>query len=305
MPLSYEVDGKLQFIAPVMDEHAEWYGRVMRAAFYPEAGSGGGDMTPDGFNQWFKIVEADEFIDPRALQHLKIVHDDMHARAVALLGEASGGRKPAAKTFDGFTDLYDEFIMMMRRFERDSVLEDSGMDAATGLRSRRVMRKDLEREMERRSRRGKPFSIAVVRIDRYDDIRSMQNVDDHARLLMQLADMIRKCLRSFDDAYRSAEGEFIMSLKHADITGGTSALNRLRKLLEEEKIVLRNGATTFPLTLSGCVAEPLPGDDLTMLLENMRQDLQKYGEHAGTALQYHEISPLQRFVKDISEEESV
>jgi diguanylate cyclase (GGDEF)-like protein len=304
LPLSYEVDGKLQFIAPVMDEHAEWYGRVMRAAFYPEEG-GDGVLTPDGFNQWFNVVQADEFIDPRALQHLKIVHDEMHARAVALLNEAAASRKPAAKTFDGFTDLYDEFIMMMRRFERDSVLEDSGMDATTGLRSRRVMRKDLEREMERRSRRGKPFSLAIVKIDRYDDIRSMQNVDDHARLLMQLANMIRKCLRSFDDAYRSGEGEFIMSLKHADITGGTSALNRLRKLLEEEKIVMRNGATTFLLTLSGCVAEPLPGDDLSILLANMRQDLLRYGEHAGTALEYHEISPLQRFVKDISEEESV
>lgn len=304
MPLSYEVDGKLQHIAPVMDEHAEWYGRVMRAAFYPEEG-GDGVLAPDRFNLWFREVEADEFIDARALQHLKIVHDDMHARAVSLLGEAAGGRKPTTKTFDGFTDLYDEFIMMMRRFERDSVLEDSGMDAATGLRSRRVMRKDLEREMERRSRRGKPFSLAVVKIDRYDDIRTMQNVDDHARLLMQLADMIRKCLRSFDDAYRSGEGEFIMSLKHADITGGTSALNRLRKLLEEEKIVLRNGTTSFLLTLSGCVAEPLPGDDLSILLENMRQDLLRYGEHAGTALEYHEISPLQRFVKDFSEEESV
>lgn len=305
MPLSYEVDGKLQFIAPVMDEHAEWYGRVMRAAFYPEDGTVGSVLTPDSFNEWFAVVQADEFMDPRALQHLKIVHDDMHARAATLLQAASGGHKPAAKIFDAFTDLYDEFIMMMRRFERDSVLEDSGMDAATGLRSRRVMRKDLEREMERRSRRGKPFSLAIVKVDRYDDIRSMQNVDDHARLLMQLADMIRKCLRSFDDAYRSGEGEFIMSLKHADISGGTSALNRLRKLLEEEKIVLRNGAESFPLTLSGCVAEPLPGDDLSILLTNMRQDLLRYGEHTGTALEYHEISPLQRFVKDIDEEETV
>jgi GGDEF domain-containing protein len=159
------------------------------------------------------------------------------------------------------------------------------------------MMKDLEREMERRSRRGKPFSLALVRIDRYDEIREMQNVDEHARLLMTLANMIRKCLRSFDDAYRSGEGEFIMSLKHADISGGTAALNRLRRLLEEEKIVI---GVAFPLSLSGCVAEPMPGDDLSLLLGNMRHDLGRYGEHGGAALEYHEISPLQRFVEDIS-----
>lgn len=303
MPLSYEIDGKLQHLAPVMDEHAEWYGRVMRAAFYPEGG--GSVMTPDSFNQWFRDVSADEFMDTPALTHLKKVHDEMHSRAVRLLAEAAGGVKPSAKTFDGFTDAYEEFLMMTRRFERDAVMEDSGIDATTGLRSRRVLRKDLEREMERRSRRGKPFSLAIVKIDRYEDIRAAQNIDDHARLLKQLSDMILKCLRSFDDAYRSGDGEFVMSLKHADIGGGTAALNRLRKLLEEEKIVLRGPEGSFLLTLSGCVAEPLPGDDLSTLLGNMRQDLMQYGEHAGTALEYHEISPLQRFVKGFSEEESV
>lgn len=305
MPLSYEIDGKLQHLAPVMDEHAEWYGRVMRMAFYPEGAAVGGVMTPDSFNQWFKVVSGDEFMDTPALTHLKKVHDEMHSRAVKLLAEAAGGSKPTAKTFDGFTDAYEEFLMMTRRFERDAVMEDSGIDATTGLRSRRVLRKDLEREMERRSRRGKPFSLAIVKIDRYDEIRAFQNIDDHARLLKQLSEMILKCLRSFDDAYRSGDGEFIMSLKHADITGGTSALNRLRKLMEQDKIMLRAAGGDFLLTLSGCVAEPLPGDDLSILLENMRQDLLRYGEHAGTALEYHEISALQRFVKDIAEEESV
>jgi diguanylate cyclase (GGDEF)-like protein len=283
-----------------MDEHAEWFGRVMRAAFYPELQQEP-VTAPERFRAWLNDVEGAEFIDTPALDRLKKLHDEMHVRAGQLVAAARDGRKPPVDAFDIVADMYDEFVLLMRRFERDCVLEDSGMDAATGLRSRRVMRKDLEREMERRSRRGKPFSLALVRIDRYDDIRAMQNVDEHARLLMTLADMIRLCLRSFDDAYRSGDGEFIMSLKHADISGGASALNRLRRLLEDEEIVFGTGADSFPLTLSGCVAEPLPGDDLSILLGNMRQDLGRYGDHAGAALQYHEISPLQRFVETIEE----
>lgn len=303
MPLSYEVDGKLQHLAPMMDEHAEWYGRVMRCAFYPEDKEYSAvSQAPASFDDWVSQAEGQEFIDTPALAHLKKVHDELQARADRLLQAAAQGKKPDAKTFDAFVDAYDEFVMMTRRFERDAMQEDSGIDRATGLRSRRVLRKDLDREMERRSRRGKPFSLAIVKIDRYDEIRAMQNVDEHARLLKRMGEMILQCVRSFDDAYRSGDGEFIMSLKHADISGGTAALNRLRKFLEEEAMTFGAGAKTFPLSLSGCVAEPMPDDDLSVLLANMRQDLQRYGENTGTALQYHEISPLQRFVKEMADQ---
>jgi diguanylate cyclase (GGDEF)-like protein len=303
MPLTYEIDSKLKQLVPVMDEHAEWYGRVMRAAFYPEAAQGG-IHSPEQFKTWLRTVEGEDFLDTHALARLKALHDELHAKGTELVVAAAEGRKPSVKLFDNFTDLYDDFVMLLRRFERDCVMEDSGIDAATGLRSRRVMRKDLEREMERRSRRGKPFSLALVKMDRYEEIRALQSDDDHTRLMHKMADMIRKCLRSFDDAYRSGEGEFIMSLKHADISGGTAALNRLRRILEEEEVRFRTASGMFSLSLSCVVAEPLPGDDLSILLDNMRQDLGRYDRDTGTALEYHEISPLQRFVETIGGEDS-
>lgn len=301
MPLSYEIDGKLQQLVPVMDEHAEWYGHVMRQAFYP--GQGVQHSPPDSFKEWVASVEGEEFIDIQALERLGKTHAEMHAQAARLIAEGQAQGKPAAASFENFVDIYDEFVLLVRRFERDCVLEDSGLDPVSGLRSRRVMRKDLEREMERRARRGKPFSLALVKIDRYEDIRALQNVDEHGMLIGALGDMIRRCLRSFDDAYRSGDGEFIMSLKHADISGGTSALNRLRKLLEEAHIVFEKDGQLLPLTLSGCVAEPLPGDDLDILLGNMREDLGRYGEVTGTgaALQYHEVSPLKRFIETMQD----
>jgi hypothetical protein len=33
MPLEYEVDNKLKALAPLLDEHAEWFGRLMRRLF--------------------------------------------------------------------------------------------------------------------------------------------------------------------------------------------------------------------------------------------------------------------------------
>lgn len=297
MPLNYQIDGTLQRLAAALDEHADWYGRVIRHAFYAEEKIS--ITTPTYFNEWAQEVRGEEYINISALTRLMVLHNELHAKAATLMMASMPGKRPSLDEFDSFSDLYDEFILLLRRFERDCVMEDSGHDVATGLRSRRVMRKDLDREMERRARQGKAFSIAIVKVDRYDDIRALQDDADHGKLLMTLADMIRKSLRSFDDAYYSGEGEFIMSLKHADISGGTAALNRLRKFLEEDKISFWDGKGSFSLTLSGCVAEPVPGDDLNILLGNMRQDLGRYESDQGMALQYHEISALQRFVETI------
>ncbi|MBU0859650.1 MAG: hypothetical protein KJ667_06910, partial [Alphaproteobacteria bacterium] len=103
MPLTYEIDGKLQQLAPVMDEHAEWYGRVMRLAFYPEEEAT--IMPPDSFNEWVRSVEGEEFIDTPALDRLRAVHDEMHVRAANLLQESGAGKKPTIKTFDKYTDM--------------------------------------------------------------------------------------------------------------------------------------------------------------------------------------------------------
>ena len=54
----------------------------------------------------------------------------------------------------------------------------------------------------------------------------------------------------------------------------------------------------MPVTMSYCVAEPVPGDTLDDLLDNMRRDLSQWDEKADQAVEYTEQSPLQRFIED-------
>lgn len=300
MALNYDIDEKLKQLSVVLDEYAEWYSRVMRHMIYPDHYDDAVQIVvSDGYELWVQDVLEEGLINNVTLDRVQRLHDDLHQIADSLVALSLKGQRPEVARFDGFVDMYDGFITTLRRLERDSLLSDSGLDMVSGLRSAKALTKDLEREMERRSRRGKPFCIVLARIDNYELIRSM--VDDRRleQMIAAIGRVIRKCVRSFDDAYRLNEAEFVMSLKHSDINGAAKTVLRLRNFLEEESISIKNEDVSFFLTMSTCITEPLPGDPVQDMIQNMREDLNQYKSSSGAALEYSERSAVERFVKDI------
>lgn len=304
MPLTYDQDSRLKDLLPVLDEYGEWVARVMRQVFYPESEQDPQVLAiPGSFKNWAVQAAKDEVIAPEILLRLQRINDDLGLQADRMVKDALASRfKPELKRYDAFMTLYDEFVVHVRRLERDMAVTDSGFDVLTGLRSRQMLMVDLAREMERRSRRGKPFCLALARIDHYDRIKANLPGADFENLLRAVADIIKLCMRSFDDAYRLGDGEFLMSLKQTDMSGGTAGLTRLRKLLEERAPYYTMDGREMRLTMSSCVAEPQPGDALEDLMAHMRQDLDRFGGDAETALEHLEVSPLQRFVHGLDDE---
>lgn len=305
MPLTYDQDSRLKMLAPVLDEHAEWFNRVMRQIFYPEKKLSDDLLAiPDSFESWANEAQQDDSIEKESVTRMRRVHADMRQLANDLLRDSTNTQqKPDIRQFDAFSILYDEFVSHLRRLERDVAVADSGMDSLTGLRTRQVMAKDLERELERRARRGRPFCLALAKIDNYDDIKKLPQ-DIHDKAVVDLSEVIKLCIRSFDDAYRLSDGEFLMCLKQTEMSGGTAGLNRLRKLMEERAPYYVLNGQEVRLTMSSCVAEPQPGDTLDEMIANMRNDMNRYGGDAETVLEYFELSPLQRFVTDLNNDPS-
>lgn len=298
MPLTYDQDSRLKALSPVLDEHAEWFSRVIRQIFYPDLRANPDLLAaPDVFDHWAQDAECEEAVEPAALSRMRRLYNDMRLSASDLIKQSTEQpEQPAQKQFDTFVILCDEFVAHIRRMERDMALSDSGIDVLTGLRTRKVMHKDVERELERRSRRGRPFCLALARIDHYGTMKSSLSPADHDAVMVAAADIIKQCIRSFDDAYRLHDGEFLMCLKQTEMSGGSAGLNRLKKLLEEHAPYYRMQGHEIRLSMSSCVAEPQPGDLIEDLITNMRADLDRYGGDAETALEYFELSPLQRFV---------
>lgn len=273
---------KSSLFYPILQDYVDWSSQVIRATFYPEqilksAITPPREITPK-LNELAVTNQISQVLIDEVLAHQKELHDH-----VDLMLKTEG--RPPLEIFDKFLQLYENLSQRLERFDVDSMLADFGVDAVTGLRSAAVIITDLERELERRARRGHPFSIVIGQVDK-------PNLDQLPDQIKLIAKGMRQCMRSFDDAYLSGKNEFLVSLKQTDNAGALRFVERLKSTISNE------GAS---FTMSFCAAEPMPGDDMNALLANVRADLKELvSESQGEAVEYEEISPLQRFVKSIT-----
>ena len=299
MTLEYDLDLRLKELIIVLDEYTEWCMQVVRRICYPSSSEGDTQFSkPVSYLNWAEKAGEDRF-KPEILSRLNNLHDDLSAQVDSAINNVMKFSRPASyDEFNKVVTLFEEFLYHIRRVEWDLMLEDSGLDPLTGLRSAATLEKDISREMDRLARQGKPFSLALVRIDCLDEIKTSNNSDVAYGHIRVVSDMIKRSMRSYDDAYRLENDEFALSLKQSSMNGGIKALERLKRELEKANIFCNINGKKVPLTLSSCIAEPVPGDDVRALLFNLRADLDSSAKTGGTVLEYFEMSPLQRYARE-------
>lgn len=290
MALEYKSVLGLESIMPVLDEYVVWYGRLVRSYF---EGAPLGEEAPSVFSDWLTKAIIEKSINGDMADKIQAVHSDMVQAARNFTAHIAGRGAPPLQAYDDLNGHYEEFIHIMRRLEKDRAVENSGFDELTGLRSLRLMNEDVTREMERRSRQGNPFALALVKINNFRD--EWRGDEEICRpMVRRISDEIKHCLRSFDDAYYLGDEYFLLALKHADILGSQAAMTRLNQGVLEAN-VQAPGDAIGEITVSSVVCEPTPGDSLEELVEHMKSDLDGI-DAKGTILQYNELSPLQRYI---------
>ncbi len=271
-----------QIYADLLGDYSSWLGRLIRVAMYgDESAKKNPPVAPSIQKSLSRVFIKDvNAVPAQILDSEKYLSEQTEVLLTAKT-------IPTQEMFQNFWQAYEGLMGLLHRLEKDSLLGDLGIDPVTGLRSSKVMKKDLERELERRSRRGQPFCIAMTRIDGVANCADNENVKLAAK-------NVQKTIRSFDDAYVMNAGEFLISLKHTDVNGAMRFSTRLAESLKMDVDV--------KFTMSCCVAEPMPGDSIDDLLANTRKDLDHIaGLGAGASGQYEDISPLGRFVQSLKE----
>jgi diguanylate cyclase (GGDEF)-like protein len=300
MSLEYEINKRVKDTTAVLDEYSSWFMTVVRCLSYPEHAEGQDAlMLPGSYENWIDNMKNGGLAEELSSK-LDLLQDELNREANKLTRSTlSLGQRPDYKSYNHLVTLYEEFTHHIRRVNKDFLLEDGGIDQVTGLRSAEMFYQDIKREMERLSRHGRPFSLVLVRIDYMEKIKATGDQSLLHSCLQNVALMIKRSLRSFDDAYRLDNDEFLLCLKQANITGGIMAMERLKTELEQENITFDLEEKTVPLGLSSCIAEPLPEDDVDELIKNLRYDLDLCARDDGAVLEYFEMSPLERYVKEI------
>lgn len=298
MSTEHDQKNHIEELESVLDDYTEWFMGFVRRVFYPAEAIEKVLNRPESFSLWMRQAIEEELFTPERLEGLKNLNNDLHQYAATLLSEVYQKKQPPAYSdFDKLATFFEEFLNLVRRLEKEYLLGESGVDVRTGLRSKDMFYKDIQRELDRLERQGKSFSLALVNIDHFDRVRRALNDSAISSVYKLVADMIRKSTRSFDDAYNMDEGMFVVALKQTKASGGLRALQRLKTSIGNSKQVFDTPEGKLALSVSSCITEPLPNDDIRSLLVNMKKDILAYPDQGGAIIEYVEISPLQRFIK--------
>lgn len=283
-----QVDDITPEITGILDSYMRWYNQAI-------LGSTMMNDVSHYFESVLKQLEKNSFVTQRRFNRLT----EIQAEVLDL-------RKNDNKA--AFSKKFETFFGELRALERDCILEDAGLDYVTGLKSSKFLVRDIERQMQRLSREGQSFCVALVAIDHYSDSIESFGVSGEFNYSKAVAKLLKKSIRSFDVGYRTGGGEFVLLLKQADIGGGIAALKRLREFLEAENLTLSTNAGEQPLRLSSCVTEPVPQEHANELIDNLRKDLERQNNsnegvdsgdaQSGNVLKYHEVSALERYVNE-------
>jgi len=249
--------------------------------------------------EWLEKAKAEGNISPNMAERVSRIHADMWASAREFTNKFAARVVPPLKEYNELSRHYEEFIQMMRRMELDEAVENSGFDERTGLRSVKLLKDDVSREMERRARRGNPFSLALVKINGFKE-EWRDDDETFYSMVRQVSEQIKEVLRSFDDAYFLGGEYFLLCLKHADMVGSQAAIARLNMSINSTEIAPPD-APKEQISVSTVVSEPTQGDNLENMLENMKKDLVGI-DSKGTVVQYNDISPLQRYIHSMGKD---
>ncbi|MDO9515252.1 MAG: sensor domain-containing diguanylate cyclase [Syntrophales bacterium] len=148
-------------------------------------------------------------------------------------------------------------------------------DSLTGLYNSRYFYDQMQLEIERAERYGHPLSLLLLDIDNFKRFNDTYGHLEGDEVLIRLGQVIRRCLRTTDSAYRFGGEEFTIVLPE---TAGDAAIilaERIREEFANENFHPVESPKIVHETVSIGVAEYLPREGLRPFIK--RADFNMYG----------------------------
>jgi diguanylate cyclase (GGDEF)-like protein/PAS domain S-box-containing protein len=125
----------------------------------------------------------------------------------------------------------------------DKIINDSLMDALTGLYNRRYFNNNLESELKRFERYGSCLSLILLDVDHFKRYNDRFGHTEGDKILSRIGTIIKHCIRQTDSGCRYGGEEFTVILPESDIDNALFVAERIRKCVETETTDLNNGVT--------------------------------------------------------------
>lgn len=279
------------------DQHTWWLGQLIRSAFFPDkTESEAVLLPPNAVRKWCAALQSEGHISAEDSARIIAINNTLDAGAEDLLKKSAEGRKIEAEDMDRVLDSMTELVSHTRALAQRFRVSDYTVDKITALRMEDDMRKDLAKEIERRSRKGAPFCLAIAAVN---DLSSFQ---DGNRVLAALAGFFTRSFRSFDDIYILPDRSFAISLKQTDGPDACLVLERMRTQALDTGVALGpDGHETVKVSLScGIAAADSQKGSVESLLAHARSAVAESAADGGQrVVLYEEVSPLMKFARQI------
>ena len=139
------------------------------------------------------------------------------------------------------------------------------VDSLTGLYNQRYLYDTLRREYNRSDRFNLKLSLIIIDIDNFKNINDTFGHQRGDEIIKEVAKLLQVMLRGYDFAVRYGGDEFIIVLSQNTVIGSHIVAERIRKLIEENPLLIELnggrpvttsiGVSTFPDdTKEGCDA---------------------------------------------------
>jgi diguanylate cyclase (GGDEF)-like protein len=160
-----------------------------------------------------------------------------------------------------------------QRRARDEALRLSRFDSLTTLFSRDYFVAELEQEILRATRTGRPFALAMIDLDGLKSANDRFGHEWGDNLLRAVAEVLRGAIRATDAAARYGGDEFVLLLPETDLAGAVRVAEKVR--VDVSRVALpHDGAVVRTSASIGIVAFPDDGRTSAELMR--RADLAMY-----------------------------
>jgi two-component system, cell cycle response regulator len=155
------------------------------------------------------------------------------AAAVLVAGELDAPGAEAAAYLCRNLGLAIQNLGRLKQVEHLAYLDD-----LTHLYNTRYLEVALDREIQG----GRPFSVMFMDLDRFKDVNDKHGHLSGSRVLVEVARVLRSCVRDDDILVRYGGDEYVILLVGIDSGGGLKVAERIRRAIEDHRFLSREGA---------------------------------------------------------------
>jgi diguanylate cyclase (GGDEF)-like protein len=152
--------------------------------------------------------------------------------------------------------------------------ELSIIDDLTQLYNSRHFYDQLKKETERSNRHEQPLTLLLLDLDKFKDFNDTYGHVEGDYVLSRLGQVIKRCLRETDSAYRYGGEEFTILLPMTTSEEGLVTAERIRMELKKEDFSPLSSQKVY-LTLSIGLAQYKPQEEVKMFIHRADQMMYK------------------------------